>query len=116
MFNLPIPRYDSKIKLHRDLAAAAEKAEAVAAAVALPEGVKFQRAPTDGARRARRSRYCGTNRRAGRKAHRRRLTIPRRFRAIDAPALVRPRRSPFERTGVREDARLSTGYAGERLG
>ena len=44
VFNLPIPRFDAKIKLHRDLAAAAEKAEAVAAAVALPEGVKFQRA------------------------------------------------------------------------
>ena len=44
VFNLPIPRYDSKIKLHRDLAAAAAKAERVAAAVALPEGVKFQRA------------------------------------------------------------------------
>jgi hypothetical protein len=44
VFNLPIPRYDSKIKLHRDLAAAAERAEAAAAAVTLPEGVKFQRA------------------------------------------------------------------------
>jgi hypothetical protein len=27
MFNLPIPRFDAKIKLHRDLAAAAEEAE-----------------------------------------------------------------------------------------
>jgi hypothetical protein len=44
VFNLPIPRYDAKIKLHRDLAAAAERAEAIAAAVALPEGVKFRRA------------------------------------------------------------------------
>jgi len=44
VFNLPIPRYDAKIKLHRDLADAAAKAERVAAAVALPEGVKFQRA------------------------------------------------------------------------
>ncbi|HSU98651.1 MAG TPA: hypothetical protein VLI91_00955, partial [Roseiarcus sp.] len=44
VFNLPIPRFDAKIKLHRDLAAAAEKAEEIAAAVALPEGVKFQRA------------------------------------------------------------------------
>ncbi len=44
VFNLPIPRYDSKIKLHRDLADAAAKAERVATAVALPEGVKFQRA------------------------------------------------------------------------
>jgi hypothetical protein len=44
MFNLPIPRFDAKLKLHRDLAAAAEEAETIAAAVALPEGVKFQRA------------------------------------------------------------------------
>ena len=44
MFNLPIPRFDAKIKLHRDLAAAAEQAEKIAAAVALPEGVKFRRA------------------------------------------------------------------------
>jgi hypothetical protein len=44
MFNLPIPRFDSSNKLHRDLAAAAAKAENVAAAVVLPEGVKFQRA------------------------------------------------------------------------
>ena len=44
VFNLPIPRYNSKIKLHRDLATAAERAEGVAAAVPLPEGVKFQRA------------------------------------------------------------------------
>ena len=44
VFNLPIPRYDFKIKLHRDLAAVAERAEGLAAAVPLPEGVKFQRA------------------------------------------------------------------------
>lgn len=44
IFNLPIPRFDAKVKLHRDLAKAAEEAESVAAAVALPEGVKFQRA------------------------------------------------------------------------
>ena len=44
VFNLPIPRFDPKLKLHRDLAAAAEEAEEIAAAVALPEGVKFQRA------------------------------------------------------------------------
>jgi len=44
IFNLPIPRFDAAKKLHRDLAAAAEEAENVAAAVALPEGVKFQRA------------------------------------------------------------------------
>ena len=43
IFNLPIPRFDAKIKLHRDLAAAAERAE-IAVALALPEGVKFQRA------------------------------------------------------------------------
>ena len=44
IFNLPIPVYEHKRKVHRDLAAAAERAETVAAAVALPEGVKFQRA------------------------------------------------------------------------
>jgi SAM-dependent methyltransferase len=44
MFNLPIPRFDATKKLHRDLAAAAEEAEKVAAAVALPEAMKFQRA------------------------------------------------------------------------
>ena len=44
IFNLPIPRFDAKRKLHRDLAAAAEAAEAVAAAVALPPTAKFQRA------------------------------------------------------------------------
>lgn len=44
MFNLPIPRFDAAQKLHLDLAAAAAKAEKIAASVALPEGVKFQRA------------------------------------------------------------------------
>jgi hypothetical protein len=44
MFNLPIPRFDAAQKLHLDLAAAAAKAEKIAATVALPEGVKFQRA------------------------------------------------------------------------
>ena len=44
MFNLPIPRFDHKSKLHRDLAASAEEAERIAAAVELPEGVRFQRA------------------------------------------------------------------------
>lgn len=44
MFNLPIPRFDPEIALHQDLAAAAEEAERMAAAVDLPEGVKFQRA------------------------------------------------------------------------
>jgi hypothetical protein len=44
MFNLPIPRFDAKIQLHRDLAAASERAETVAAAVPLPERVKFRRA------------------------------------------------------------------------
>ena len=44
IFNLPIPRFDPKNKLRRDLAAAAEKAEAVAAGVPLPDGVRFQRA------------------------------------------------------------------------
>jgi hypothetical protein len=44
MFNLPIPRFDTKIKVHRDLAAVAEEAEKIAAAVTLPEGIKFRRA------------------------------------------------------------------------
>jgi SAM-dependent methyltransferase len=44
LFNLPIPAFDSKNRLHRDLAAAAAKAEACAARVNLPETVKFQQA------------------------------------------------------------------------
>ncbi len=44
MFNLPIPRFDPKNELHLALAAAAAEAEKVAAAVELPEAVKFQRA------------------------------------------------------------------------
>ncbi|HEX4079199.1 MAG TPA: N-6 DNA methylase [Rhizomicrobium sp.] len=44
MFTLPIPRFDGKLKLHRDLTAAAGEAEMVAAKVALPESVKFQHA------------------------------------------------------------------------
>jgi predicted RNA methylase len=44
MFNLPIPRFDSKIELHREIAAAAARAEKIAASVELPENVKFQRA------------------------------------------------------------------------
>lgn len=44
MFTLPIPQFDAKNALHAELAAAAEEAEALAAAVMLPEGVKFQRA------------------------------------------------------------------------
>ena len=44
MFNLPIPRFDEGAASHRELAAAAARAEAVAAAVELPEGVRFQRA------------------------------------------------------------------------
>jgi hypothetical protein len=44
MFNLPIPRFDQKVDLHLELAAAAARAEKVAAEVALPEGCKFQRA------------------------------------------------------------------------
>jgi hypothetical protein len=44
MFNLPIPRFDAGERLHLDLAAAASRAEEVAASVELPEGVKFQRA------------------------------------------------------------------------
>jgi hypothetical protein len=44
MFNLPIPRFDAKQSLHLALAEAAEEAERIAAAVELPEGVRFQRA------------------------------------------------------------------------
>ncbi|MGA2044204.1 MAG: hypothetical protein ABSG83_12640, partial [Roseiarcus sp.] len=44
VFNLPIPRFDPKHKVHAALAKAAAEAEAVAAAVELPESVKFQRA------------------------------------------------------------------------
>ncbi|HEY5208926.1 MAG TPA: N-6 DNA methylase [Stellaceae bacterium] len=44
IFNLPIPRFDAGNKLHRTLADAAAEAETAAARVALPEGVKFQRA------------------------------------------------------------------------
>jgi hypothetical protein len=43
MFNLPIPLFDAKVKLHRDLTAAVEEAEKNAAKVTLSEGVKFQR-------------------------------------------------------------------------
>ncbi|MGZ8308808.1 MAG: N-6 DNA methylase [Rhodoplanes sp.] len=43
MFNLPIPRFDPASALHGKLAAAAREAETAAAAVPLPEGVKFQR-------------------------------------------------------------------------
>jgi hypothetical protein len=43
MFNLPIPRFDEKQTLHSDLAEAAKEAEKIAAQVALPENVKFQR-------------------------------------------------------------------------
>jgi len=44
MFNLPIPRFDPTDSLHTDIATAAREAETIAAAVPLPEGVKFQRA------------------------------------------------------------------------
>jgi hypothetical protein len=44
IFNLPIPRFDPAIPLHLSLADAARQAEALAAAVELPESVKFQRA------------------------------------------------------------------------
>ncbi len=44
VFTLPIPRFDEKNRLHRDLADLARKAEKVTAAVVLPENVKFQRA------------------------------------------------------------------------
>ncbi len=44
MFNLPIPTFNAKLKLHRDLAAADAEAETTAAGVELVEGEKFQRA------------------------------------------------------------------------
>jgi hypothetical protein len=44
IWNLPIPRYDAKVKLHRDLAEAGKSAEETAALVILKEGEKFQRA------------------------------------------------------------------------
>jgi hypothetical protein len=43
IWELPIPEYDRRIELHRDLAAAAATAERVAAAVPLPEGAYFTR-------------------------------------------------------------------------
>jgi hypothetical protein len=44
LFTLPIPRFNEKLKLHRDLATAADEAEKVAARTVLPQNVKFQRA------------------------------------------------------------------------
>lgn len=44
IFTLPIPRFDKKEPLHRQLAKAGSKAESLAASVALPDTVKFQRA------------------------------------------------------------------------
>ncbi len=44
IWSLPIPRFDAKRALHRDLAAAAREAEERAAVVELPAEVKFQRA------------------------------------------------------------------------
>lgn len=44
IFNLPIPRFDERLAGHMALADAAREAETLAATVALPEGVKFQRA------------------------------------------------------------------------
>jgi hypothetical protein len=44
IFNLPIPRFDPKNASHRALAKASAEAEALAAKVEVPEGVKFQRA------------------------------------------------------------------------
>jgi len=44
IWNLAIPRYNAKLKLHRDLAEAGKSAEETAALVILKEGEKFQRA------------------------------------------------------------------------
>ena len=43
MWELPIPDFDRRIRLHRALAAAAERAEQIAAAVPLAEGAHFTR-------------------------------------------------------------------------
>ena len=43
MFNLPIPRFDPKQRLHRALAETAERAEEIVTAVELPEGIGFRR-------------------------------------------------------------------------
>ncbi len=43
IWELPIPEYDRRIELHRDLATAVATAERVAAAVALPPGAYFTR-------------------------------------------------------------------------
>lgn len=44
MFNLPIPRFDSAIALHRGLANAASRAQELASQVEISESAKFQRA------------------------------------------------------------------------
>lgn len=44
MFTLPIPRFDAKNQLHKDLAAAGAKAEKIAAKVELPNNIHFQTA------------------------------------------------------------------------
>jgi SAM-dependent methyltransferase len=44
IFNLPIPRFDPKNKVHTALSKAAAEAEEIAAAIDLPVDVKFQRA------------------------------------------------------------------------
>jgi hypothetical protein len=44
MFTLPIPRFEPENPLHKELAENGAAAEKLAAAVELPEGIKFQRA------------------------------------------------------------------------
>ena len=44
MLSLPIPKFDSKVAVHRNLAAAARHAEEVAGEVPLKEGMHFIRA------------------------------------------------------------------------
>jgi SAM-dependent methyltransferase len=44
VFTLPIPRFDETVSLHAELAAAACDAENLVASIALPDGVRFQRA------------------------------------------------------------------------
>ena len=41
-FTLPIPRFNQEVPLHGDIAAAGQEAEALAASVELPSGIKFQ--------------------------------------------------------------------------
>jgi hypothetical protein len=67
IFNLAIPRFDSRNAVHKNLAAAAKRAEELAAAVSFPEAIKFPRARPR-SRRSYGSRCGGTNRSTGHRA------------------------------------------------